>query len=234
MTLRLSHGVLSLAVVACAADVSERSAAEVSVEPLRVLAADEMVEGRTQQAWAIEYARWTYAQTSCDDVPLYDSDGSQCSRYQGADSPVFFLEQSSPSTRSSVPIVTRTRCRVPANKPLFVPVTMVSIDDGGLSLKRSAEELLEESLKVRRSLNDLLMNADGVLIDDLDSRALDPIEFSYHVPKAPNYYSCQDGFQEEVTDEVIQPSYLTGAFVMFEAPSSGPHHIEVRWHAYLL
>jgi hypothetical protein len=183
----------------------------------RPLEPGEEYAGRSQEQWAVEWARWSYAQTSCAS-PVVDADGSLCALYQDPEAPVFFLP-----TGLLGPI--RTRCPVPAGKSILVPILMFTNDNGGVAPDEqlSDDELVRSVTDVKDSMRDLALRVDGEALTGLEQAAVGPTRFGYTVPPEPNWYSCNGMVGVEGP---IEPSWLAGYFVLFPPPNAGMHSLE--------
>lgn len=188
---------------------------------MAALAPGDSYEGKTLEEWGIEYVRWYYAQTSCDD-PVYDDDGSLCALYQDPDSPMFFFARA-PFSTARASVVRRTECHVPADKALFVPVAAFFNDNAGVVPPLSDAEVEQSVIDAKESMRSMVLKADGVEVEDLEDRGVGVVSFSYRVPPAPNWYACSD---QDVVDTTVEPSYLGGYFAVFTPPEPGEHELE--------
>lgn len=188
---------------------------------MEVLPADESYQDKTLEEWAIEYMRWSFAQTSCESA-ADDPDGSLCRLYQDPESPVFFLQRDSFDTAQPSRI-DRTRCEIPGGKAILVPVAAFSNDNAGVRKPLSEDELRQSVSKSKESIRSLVFEADGEKID-LAGRDVGPVMFGYRVPAAPNAYSCNE--QDGVEDVDVEPSFFAGYFALIAPPAPGSHRIE--------
>lgn len=179
------------------------------------LGADEMYEGKSLAEWGVAYARYSYAQTSCD-APSYDQTGELCGLYQDPESPVFVLDYS-PTNRL------RTKCRIPAGKGIVVPIMTASIDNAGRDELWSDDEMIEIISESLETMRDLKLQVDGTDMTDLEERKVEPTKFEYTLPPAPNWYSCNG--KEGVEDITVSPSYFAGFVAVFPPPDPGLHEL---------
>lgn len=177
---------------------------------------------KTLEEWGVEYVRWYYAQTSCENDVVRDKDGSLCGFYQDPESPVFFLSRA-PYSSGRGPVTERTMCHVPAGKAIVVPIAAFFNDNAGVAEPLSDEALQQSVRDVKDSMRYLELKADGVEVADLESRGIGVTTLSYRVPPSPNKYSCS---RQDVADTVVEPSYLAGYFAIFEPPEPGAHEVE--------
>jgi hypothetical protein len=184
--------------------------------PWLPLPATDAYEGRTLEEWVVEWARWTYAQTSCED-PFFDDDGSLCALYQDPDGPIFHLAK-------GVGDPQRTKCRIPSGKAILVPLPNLIGDNAGVAPE---DILTEEDLEAVMagfvlSMRELVLVVDGQPISNLEAYTIGPTRFSYVLPPAPNNYSCSgvDG-----VEGLVDPSYVAGVFVLLPPPSAGVHSL---------
>lgn len=209
--------------VACAGDepaspgAKESSGARAAEHALSwaPIAASEKYAGRTLEEWAVEWRRWSFSATSCEST-IFDDDGSMCHLFQDPESPVFFLDYATTK-------VTRTRCRVPSGKALVTSLVMFSTDNIDVDPPRSAEELERRTSEALDSMRGLILEADHAAVENLEEWMVEPQRFTYYVPPAPNWFSC-NGF-DGVADTVIDPAYVSGYFVVFPAPEPGEHEL---------
>lgn len=193
------------------------------VQPLRVLAPDQEYEGKSLEDWAIEYARWSFSQTTCNS-PAYDRDGSLCALQQAdSDSPVFFLERSDYG-RTLETKTLRTNCHVPAGKAILAPVAVVVLDDTDAEVPSPETELEQEAVEIKDSVRSMMLVADGEQVEDMRYRGVGPTRTTYTVPPEPNVFSC-DG-APGIADTTIEPAFLVGFLALFEPPEPGVHEIE--------
>ncbi|MET0390885.1 MAG: hypothetical protein ABW321_33235 [Polyangiales bacterium] len=180
------------------------------------LSATDMFEGQPLQTWAVAWGRWWYAQTSCELVDR-DPDGARCGEHQDPESPVFFLAGGDPGT-------TRTRCEVPADKAIVVPLAAFLTDNAGAapSELRTDTELRVHAERVRTSMNQLELSVDGTDVESLENYAIGPTRFAYTLPPEPNWYSCNG--VSGVTGHV-DPAFIAGYFVVLPRPTAGRHDL---------
>lgn len=173
--------------------------------------------GKSLAEWATELWRWSFSWTSCD-VPLYDHDGSTCGAFQDENSPVFFFMPGMAPTH-------RTRCVVPADKAVLVPLTSYSTDNVGLphDAERSIEELEDDAETILSTMSDLRLVVDEHEILDLERYVIEPTRYSYDLAPEPNWYTCY-GVPGVVGP--IDPAVFTGYFVLMPPASVGIHTIE--------
>jgi hypothetical protein len=183
----------------------------------RPYAAKKEYRGKSLSEWGVAWKLWGFAPTSCDDAPAFDVDGSLCGEYQDPDSPVFFLDFSA----SDAP---RTRCRVPQGKALVVPLITFFNDKAGMDPPKTDDELLASVEDAFESMRDLRLRADGVSIHNLDEYGFGPTRYSYSLPPAPNWYSCNG--VDNVSDTVVDPSFLAGFIAVMPPPEPGEHRLE--------
>jgi len=191
--------------------------AEAGPEPLTPLDATTSYEGRTLEEWMVEWARWRYSQTSCED-PFFDEDGSICALYQDPASPVFFLAKG-----TGDPV--RTKCRIPSGKAILVPLTNVLGDNAGLLPEDTMpeEEMRATMLTYVQSMRELTLTVDGRQIENLERYSLGPTKYSYVVPAAPNAYSCS--FSDVPVEGLVDPAFAGGTFVLLPPPTKGEHTV---------
>lgn len=189
-------------------------------EAWRPLSATEPFAGKTREEWAIEWARWFFASSDPDcRSAAGDETGNDCGLFQDPQNEVFFLSFSVATKRTH-------RCAVPAGKAIGVPLALLAVDDADPSAPaRSDEQLIERARALKDSMRDLDVRADDDPVIGLDEYGIDPIRFDYHVPPAPNYYSCNN--IDQVSDRTVDPAYLAGYFVIFDPPSAGVHQLSV-------
>jgi len=200
---------LSLVVMLLGCGADEPSADASIWEPY---AATENIAGRSLDEWAVEWNRWTYAQTSCDS-PWTDIDGSQCGLYQDEDSPVFFLTFAPSETP-------RSKCKLPSDKFIFVPVITVTVDNVGEEPPLEAEELERDAMDGLESMRDQMLVVDGSSFP-MEEHVVAPIKHTALLPAAPNYYTCQgvEGYENLTLD----PVYVAGYFALLPPPGPGKH-----------
>jgi hypothetical protein len=174
-------------------------------------------EGKMLDQWVVEWARWEYANTTCD-APDVDEDGFQCGLYQQPDSPVFFFA-------GGTALTTRTKCVVPAQRALVVPLFAYMTDNTGVPEDSpwSAAELASHAEAVMSTMTDMRLVADGIEIADPPRFAVGPLQYSYEVPPEPNWYSCND--QPGITG-TIDPAVVAGYFAVMPPPTPGVHELE--------
>jgi hypothetical protein len=199
---------LSSLSLSCSADTPHQESA--STEWL-VYDASELVAGRTLSEWAIEWNRWSFAQTSCDSA-LTDNDGSGCALYQDSENPVFFLSFA-PSR------ATRASCPVPDNKPILVPLVTSYSDNVNEDPPLPDAELEQYMLDALASMHDVTLVVDGKTIEINEERAVGPVRHTVMLPASPNFYSCNlvDGYENVLLD----PVYLAGYFALLHPPPPG-------------
>lgn len=199
--------------VACAC-ADPDAAPEVVWEPVP---SDGRYAGLTHAQWAIEWGRWAYAQTDCN-FPDLDSDGSRCGAFQDRDGPAFFFAGGAPGTE-------RTRCRVPADKVIVLPLALYMVDNAGVpdAEQLTESEMIEKAAGVLATMTELSLVIDGVEQGELESFAVEPTRFGNELPPEPNRYSCQN--MPGVTGQV-DPSVITGYFVVMPEPPPGTHELE--------
>lgn len=200
-----------------ASDAAMEMAPASEASDWRPLAGDENFAGKPLDAWAAEWLRWSYAQTSCDD-PTFDQDGSRCGLYQDPASPVFFLATGDAGT-------VRTKCEVPEGKAILAPLAAASWDNAGVPEDAQlSDDRLEESVaKIVASLTQAFLRADGNELNDVAEYIVEPYKLEYTVPPPPNWFSCS-GLSD--VHGKVGPSYVGGAFVLLPPPSSGSHTLE--------
>jgi hypothetical protein len=216
-----------LSVLACASDqADDHSDSDAGkpvpnmIAPMQVLEPGMTYAGKSLEEWGVQYMRWTYSQQTCDTTTA-DQDGSLCGQFQ-TDADVFFLDRAEYAT-SRTPLTSRPLCHVPAGKALVVPIAVLGADNAGMM--PIPEEILKRSVAAARdTMRDLSLRADGVDIADLDQRGFGPAEFAYHVPPAPNFFSCLH--VKGVDDTDVQPSYVAGYFAVVAPPEPGAHELE--------
>jgi hypothetical protein len=172
---------------------------------------------KSVEQWVIEWAHWYLSQTSCRSAEQ-DTDGSQCTLYQDADSPVFFLAPGDRGTR-------RSECRIPHRKALLVPLIHFIADGSPSPLGQSvpASGLEQQAFQVRNSMRDLLATVDDFKPADLSMHMHGPTRFEHVIPPAPNYYSCAE---YQGISGLIAPVYVAGYFLLLPPPVVGDHVIE--------
>jgi len=190
---------------------------EAGAPPWTPLGATASYEGRTLEEWVIEWARWRYAQTTCDD-PFFDEDGSLCALYQDPASPVFFLAKG-----PGDPV--RTKCRIPSGKAILVPLTNLLGDNAGVLPEdiMTEEEMKETMLLYVQSMRELLLEADGQEIQHLERHSIGPTKYTYVVPPPPNAYSCSASDVE--VQGLVDPAFAGGTFVLLPPPTKGEHSV---------
>jgi hypothetical protein len=190
--------------------------AEAGPKPLTPLDATTSYEGRTLEEWVVEWARWRYAQTTCDD-PFFDEDGSICALYQDPASPVFFLAKG-----TGDPV--RTKCRIPSGKAILVPLTNLLGDNAGVPPEAlmTEEEMRATMLIYVQSMRELVLRVDGQEIQNLERYSIGPTKYSYVVPPPPNAYSCSgmDG-----VEGLVDPAFAGGTFVLLPPSTKGEHTV---------
>jgi hypothetical protein len=174
-------------------------------------------EGKTLEQWAVEWARWEYANTTCDE-PDVDEDGSKCGLYQPTGGPVFFLA-------GGTALTTRKKCVVPKNKALLLPLSAYMTDNTGVpqGSKWSTMELKAHAADAKSSMTDMHLVSDGVEASGLERYGIGPTQYTYDVPPEPNWFSCNG--QPGVTG-TIDPAVVAGYFVLMPAPNPGMHELE--------
>jgi len=183
----------------------------------RPLDPDEPFEGKSLSEWAVEWMRWSFSQDSCESS-TFDPDGSQCLLYQDdPDLSVFYMAYA-PSEHP------RTRCKVPRGRAIVVPLANFWFDNVGAMTIKTAAELEQDAAKALESIRDLKLRIDGESITDLERFIVQPTQFSYRVPPAPNWYSCNG--TEDVGDITVEPAVLTGYYALLPPPELGVHEIE--------
>jgi hypothetical protein len=183
----------------------------------RPLDPDQPYRGKSLSEWAIEWMRWAFSQDSCDSS-TFDPDGSQCRLYQDdPELPVFHMAYA-PSEHP------RTLCTVPRGRAIIVPLANFWFDNIGQSDPKTAAELEQDAAQALESIRDLQLRVDGETISDLERFIVQPTQFSYRVPPAPNWYSCNG--TEDVGDITVEPAVLTGYYAVLPPPELGPHEIE--------
>lgn len=183
------------------------------------LSADELLADKTRAEWAVEWARWSYAQTGSEcRSAANDKTGDDCGLYQDPAADVFFLSFSVATHR-------KHDCRVPAGKLIGVPVALVMEDNADpRSPHREDEQLVSAVQQIKDSMRELSVIADDQPVANVDGYGVDALRFDYHVPNLKNYYSCSN--VRGVADTQIEPSYLAGYFLLFSAPTTGQHQLE--------
>jgi hypothetical protein len=206
------------------ADAAASSASAIVDAEWSPLAADASFEGKSLQDWIVAWARWGYAQTSCDD-PAFDKDGSQCGLYQDPDSPVFFLATGDVGTE-------RTLCEVPAGKAILVPLATTSWDNAGTddADQLSEQQLREQVAGIVDSIVELSLRVDEREVADLSAYVVGPYKFSYTVPPKPNWYTY-NGYPS--VEGKVDPSFVGGAFVLLPPPTRGRHELHYRGALYV-
>jgi hypothetical protein len=207
-------------VVAC----ESQGGAPSESKQLQVLAPGESYAGKSAEEWAVEYQRWSFSQTSCEDSPIEDRTGAKCADYQASDSPVFFLEHSSYSG-ANAPRLERKSCHVPFGKAILVPVALVAIDNAGALEPVLDSELEADAGEVKETMAEMTLLADHTKIEDLALRGVGPLAFDYQVPPAPNFYTCTPGYAP-LEDMTVSPSFLAGYIAIFAPPPAGVHELE--------
>jgi hypothetical protein len=179
--------------------------------------AHQKYEDKSLSDLAIEWARWSYSNTSCAS-PDQDQDGSLCDYYQPRGENVFFFAGGSSGTA-------RTKCRVPENKAIVVPLDVYMIDNGGVaeSDQLSESEMRSEAERFMGTVADLRLVVDGEEVSDLEQHEVRPTRFAYELPLEPNWYSCNG--QPGVTG-TVDPAIVAGYFVVMPPPPIGRHTIE--------
>lgn len=174
-------------------------------------------EGRTLREWAVEWVRWSNAPTDCE-TPAFDDDGSLCGLYQDPESPVFFLQLGDEKT-------VRTRCEIPRDKAVLVPLFGVYLDKLGVwpDADTPDEELERMVADALASARDLKLSVEDYAIQGLKEWSVGLTKFDYNVPPEPNLYSCT-GFPG-ITGNV-SPAYMSGIFLLFPPPPPGTHTLE--------
>lgn len=212
-----------LALAVCACSTQEPSAdqrSDLVNDDWLPIAPHAAYAGKSLEEWAIEWRRWAYAQTDCEQDTVYDVDGSLCALHQSEDGPLFFFDR---GPLGSV----RTQCRVPSGRAIGVPIGMFSNDNAGVEKPLSEDELLESVVTVQRTVRDLKLEVDGRKIEDLEERAVGPVKSTYYIPPAPNWYSCRK--MSGVEDETVDPVYLGGYLAILPPPTPGQHTIHYAY-----
>jgi hypothetical protein len=198
-------------------DMAERSLG------VRAVPSDQMYDGRNLEDWAIEYARWSYSATSCENAQL-DPDGSQCASYQPEDAKVFFFEHGTYSANPRAPAEKKDGCKVPSSaQAIFVPVAIFTQENAGLKKPLSDDELLAKAVGIKSSMRDMYLSVDGQDVP-LSTYGIGPRRFSFQIPPAPNVYSCSDTPGVESLD--VDPSFLVGYGAIVEVVQPGEHIFE--------
>jgi hypothetical protein len=217
---RLGWLLISASIAACGDAAPERARGdEPKPRPVtaelawRPVPAGEHYAGKSLEEWAVEWRRWAFSQTSCDST-AFDPDGSLCDLYQDPESPVFFLDFAAART-------VREQCRVPPGKALAVPLVVFASDNLFVDPPRTLEQIEQRAARALDSMRALLLEADGEEIENLEDWQVAPTRFTYDIPSAPNWFSCNkvDG----IADTTIDPAYLSGYLVVFPPPEPGRH-----------
>jgi hypothetical protein len=180
------------------------------------LAASERYNGKTIEEWAVEWTRWGFAQTECEKDTRFDKTGEWCGEHQPEDAPVFFFDSGPMGT-------VRSSCRVPEGKAIVLPVAMYSIDNAGEPEPTPDDELLAVAMQARESARDMVLELDGHVVSDLDDRRIGPLKSSYHVPPAPNWFSCHRIM--DLGDVTVEPVFISGVLVVLPPPEPGEHTV---------
>ncbi|HET8938901.1 MAG TPA: hypothetical protein VFN67_35900 [Polyangiales bacterium] len=220
----------ALCLVACGSDEGSTSMPPKpplnKVDPLlRVLAPDASYDGRSLRDWAVEYMDWYYSWTSdmCETAEN-DPDGSNCGFNQPAGSSVFFFGTCDFSRKRDT-VVMRDKCKVPYGKAIMVPVSFIGDDDASAEDEpRTPEEISDNVTMIADTMRELRLVGDDQAVDDLSGYKVGPISFSFDVPAAPNWQSC-NGY-DGVENTTIDPSFVAGYFALYAPPSIGEHHLE--------
>ncbi len=174
--------------------------------------------GRSLPEWGSAWWRWLYGMP-LDGNPAVDRTGEDCGNGQGG--PVFFL---GPAINAD--IIQRT-CRVPAGKWLFIPLSTIANDNGGL---RGADRQTTDQLRSFISYFigqtyalELEVNGQKWSNDDLKSAHRSAIvSFDYSLPSGENIYDLQ-GLEQET---LPIPSFHAGYYVLLEPLPVGTHQLD--------
>ena len=177
--------------------------------------AHELVAGRSLTDWAIEWNRWSFAQTDCVSA-LTDNDGSHCGLYQDPDSPVFFLSFA-PSKR------VRTKCEVPKGKPILVPLGTAYSNNVEEDPPLPDEELEGYVADALAAMRDVTLIVDAQRIPVGPERVIGPVAHTVMLPPTPNFYACEE--IEGYDNVLLDPVFLAGYFALLPPAPVGEHSL---------
>jgi hypothetical protein len=184
--------------------------------------------GASYAEWAGEWAAWLM--TFMDDPDCehpYAEDTGSCQHGQDPDSDVFFL-----ASRLTSPI-TRTDCRIPAGKALFLALVALTSDHGlvpeeevpadpeeaDAQLHAAAHEDYEE---IASRIGELTLVVNGDSYEDFEQFVIDAAPYQYTHPEPWNASDCLDGPHYSGT----YSGYVSGCFVMLPPLPTGEHVLE--------
>jgi hypothetical protein len=175
--------------------------------------------GESYTQWAGAWVKWFYElplDANCAD-PISDTTGERCDFAQDPASKVYFLAGNFGGK------VKRTKCVMPADKALFMPILVQWHDNGGVAADMLATDaqLKAQAVSDQKGVQQVTFELDGNVVDDLEPFAINAAPYTYTVPPEPNVYSCQG--TPGVTG--TYSGYANGYFVLLPPLVAGKHTI---------